>query len=511
MTERLANNFGTGSLTEALTGRCWSEREVNENVSGRINAFKVAGLSPGDRVIIGYGNRLEFFADLLAIWQLGACAIPMDARLTTFETENLIRIAEPKLFLHYGELEGPLADTFSKQSVCALDSSVIESRQGLDTATHSFTLDDDALILFTSGTTGDPKGVVHTHRSLRARWATLRQSLGIEAYERTLCLLPTHFGHGLICNCLFPWLAGQDLYILPPFDATVLMRLGTILDDYHITFMSSVPSVWRIALKTSKPPAKGSLRRIFCGSAPLSAHLWQQIRDWSKTEEVWNSYGITETGSWVAGTSIAGFEPEDGLIGLPWGAEIRISKSDSTENPLYQAADCAPGETGFVWLGTPALMRGYFRRDDLTSAAVHQGWFMTGDLGTVDESGRLFLRSRIREEINKGGAKIYPSDIDAVAERFPAVADMCCFPVEDEFYGQNIGLALVLESRDDPTIRELHGWLRRHLAEHQMPVSWYLLESIPRTSRGKINRDKVSEYCSSWEPLNLRKILQANA
>lgn len=510
MTECTPTNYGTGSLTEALTGRRWSKSDVNKNIKERMNSLAAAGVNPGDRVIIGYGNRLEFFADLLAIWQLGACAIPMDARLTTFEVENLIRISEPTVFLYYGDLDAQLAEKIAEQDLCALDSSARNSGTAFETPAHSFTLDDDALILFTSGTTGDPKGVVHTHRSLRARWATLRQSLGVEAYERTLCLLPTHFGHGLICNCLFPWLAGKDLFILPPFDATVLMRLGAILDDHNITFMSSVPSVWRIALKTSKPPSKGSLRRIFCGSAPLSAHLWQQIRNWSNTAEVWNSYGITETGSWVAGTSIADFEPEDGLIGIPWGAEILISKSGSTEVPLDRAEACVPGETGFVWLNTPALMRGYFRRDDLTAAAVHQGWFMTGDLGVLDEEGRLFLRSRVREEINKGGAKIYPSDIDAVAERFSAVDDMCCFPVEDEFYGQNIGLALVLDSPDDDTIRELHGWLRRHLAEHQMPVSWFLLESIPRTSRGKINRDKVSEYCSTKKPLDLREILTLN-
>ena len=471
--------------------------------------FAAAGLQPGERVVIGFGNRLEFFADLLAIWQLGGCAIPMDARLTAFEVDNLVRVAEPRLFLFYSELGPELAARLAKRDTRVLDSAAIETPCDSETRAVSFALDDDALILFTSGTTGDPKGVVHTHRSLRARWVTLRQSLGLEAYERTLCLLPTHFGHGLICNCLFPWLAGCDLYILPPFDATVLMRLGNILDEHEITFMSSVPSVWRMTLKTSKPPAGASLRRIFCGSAPLSAHLWQKIRDWSNIREVWNSYGITETGSWVAGTSIAEFEPEDGLIGVPWGAEIRISKSGSTDVPPDRSEACATGEIGFVWLNTPALMRGYFRRKDLTASAVSQGWFMTGDLGMIDEQGRLYLRSRVREEINKGGAKIYPADIDAVVERFTAVRDMCCFPVEDEFYGQNIGLALVLEEHDDATLCKLHDWLREHLAEHQMPVSWFLLDGIPRTSRGKINRDKVAEHCTAHKPLDLRTLLRA--
>ncbi|MDG2170286.1 MAG: class I adenylate-forming enzyme family protein [Opitutales bacterium] len=494
--------------TGALTKRHWSKEEISAQVERRMSHFYEAGLQPGERVVIGYGNKLEFFADLLAIWQLGACAIPMDARLTSFEVDNLARVAEPRLYLYYESLDTELKGKLTERKVTLIDSAAIEASSGPSASSISYSLDDKALILFTSGTTGDPKGVVHSHRSLRARWITLRQSLGLEAYERTLCLLPTHFGHGLICNCLFPWLAGCDLYILPPFDPTVLMKLGSILDEHEITFMSSVPSMWRMTLKTSKPPTKGSIRRISCGSAPLSAHLWQQILDWSNAPEVLNACGITETGSWVAGTSIGKFEPRDGLVGVPWGAEILITKTGTTEVPPQQLEACEVGETGFVWLNTPALMCGYYQRDDLTAAAANQGWFMTGDLGAIDENRHLYLRSRVREEINKGGAKIYPADIDAMAEQFPAVRDMCCFQVKDEFYGQNIGLALVMDDQEPETLRKLHSWLSDHLAEHQMPVQWFLLEEIPRTSRGKVNRDTVAEHCESCDPVDLRKLLR---
>ena len=191
-------------------------------------------------------------------------------------------------------------------------------------------LDNDALILFTSGTTGAPKGVVHTHRSLLARWAALQQRLGTRAFRHTLCALPTHFGHGLICNALYPWLTGQDLHVLPPFRSDVLIQLGAIVDSYDVTFLSSVPAMWRLILRASRPPRSGSLERVFCGSAPLCTQLWTDIQGWAGTRDVWNVYGMTETASWMTGSSGAEVDPEDGLVGDPWGGVVRVVDFDAT-------------------------------------------------------------------------------------------------------------------------------------------------------------------------------------
>jgi oxalate---CoA ligase len=370
-------------------------------------------------------------------------------------------------------------------------------------------LDDDALILFTSGSTGAPKGVVHTHRSLRARWMALREQLGTAAFARTLCMLPTHFGHGLICNCLFPWLSGQDLYITPPFRPDIIMRLGALLDEHRITFMSSVPSVWRMALKMSRRPQAGSLQRVHVGSAPLSAHVWEEIRSWTGTRQVCNAYGITETGSWVAGLADADVPAEDGLVGEGWGAVIKVLRTSETDVPLDASAECAVGETGYVWLNTPALMKGYFQRDDLTAKAVIDGWFFTGDIGVLDARGRLSLRGRERDEINKGGMKIYPADVDAVVERFDKASDVCTFAIEDAMYGQIVGMAVVLADAGDDTVRALHAWMQRHLAEPKMPSRWWAVAEIPRTSRGKINREAVRDACAAQPPLDMVRLLAA--
>ena len=490
-----------GAISEPLTARRWDRQEILRQISRRFAYYVSRGLSRGDRVFLHYGNRLEFFVDLLAIWKAGACAIPIDQRLTPFEVQTLARAARPRFSLWCTEPDPSIP-------VEPLDSRAAAAHAiELPAAPDPLFLEQDALILFTSGTTGQPKGVVHTHRSLLARWITLRHSLGIERFRRTFCLLPTHFGHGLICNCLYPWLSGCDLFIVPPFQTDVVTGLGRLLDEYDITFLSSVPSVWRLALKAARPPSKRTVERIFCGSAPLSAQIWEQIREWSGSPEVMNSYGITETGSWVAGTSVGPVPAEDGLIGVGWGSIVKILKTGSTAVAPAEADECASGQSGYVWLNTPALMKGYFQRDDLTAQVVRDGWFVTGDIGRIDARGYLYLCGREREEINKGGMKVYPGDIDAVVEQFESTVDVCTFPYEDAFYGQDIAMAVVLKSRDDRMLQALYQFMRQRLAAHKMPTRWFVVESIARTSRGKLNRSSVSESCAALEPVDLRRIL----
>jgi acyl-CoA synthetase (AMP-forming)/AMP-acid ligase II len=215
-----------GDLTELASGRSWCSAELSVRLRARCVAFRDQGMQAGDRVFVLYGNNLEFFVDLLALWYVGACVVPVDGRLTPFEVDNLARAVTPRFALIEGTVSSSTVAVLSDQGVTVLDTASLDfitrSRTLSGALPCAARLDDQALILFTSGTTGVPKGVVHTHRSLRARWLSLRQCLGVECYERTLCMLPTHFGHGLICNSLFPWLSGQQLFIAPAFSTEIL-------------------------------------------------------------------------------------------------------------------------------------------------------------------------------------------------------------------------------------------------------------------------------------------------
>jgi acyl-CoA synthetase (AMP-forming)/AMP-acid ligase II len=238
------------------------------------------------------------------------------------------------------------------------------------------------------------------------------------------------------------------------------------------------------------------------GSAPLSASLWESVRHWSGTNDVFNSYGITETGSWLAGTTGQGFTPVDGLVGEAWGGVIRILQSNQPGAPADPGVASRTGDPGHVWVNTPALMRGYLDRDDLTEKVVSDGWFLTGDIGVIDGRGWLYLRGREREEINKGGMKVYPADVDAVIERFPATTDVCAFAFPEPLLGEDVGVAVVLHKDDRSTLLALYDWTSQHLARHQVPQRWYVLGEIPRTSRGKVSRNAVAESCVAKTPVN---------
>lgn len=497
-----------GTLVEPLTGRVWAAGQTEARRRRVMAALAAAGVTRGDRVFLHHGNTLEFFADLLAVWSVGACAVPIDSRLTAFEIGTLAEAGSPRAAILGHAADASVGSALGAPGASVLHAAELDDERGAPLPPTRVHLDDEALVLFTSGTTGNPKGVVHTHRSLRARWTSLLGAIGTEAFARTLCLLPTHFGHGLICNCLYPWLSGNTLHILPPYRADLVAGLGTLIDEHRITFMSSVPPVWRLALKLAAPPKSRSLQRVFCGSAPLSGALWQSVQQWSGTTNVFNAYGITETGSWLAGTT-TNFEPEDGLIGVPWGGIIRVLRSNDTSTPPWTAEPCKPDEPGHVWVNTPALMKGYLGRDDLTDKVVSGGWFATGDIGMLDAKGRLYLRGREKEEINKGGAKLFPSDVDAVVERFDGVSDVCTFGYPDALYGENVGIAIVMKSGDDATLLGLHEWMARHLGQHQFPERWYLVDEIPRTSRGKVNRDVVAQACQETRPFDMKRLLRS--
>jgi acyl-CoA synthetase (AMP-forming)/AMP-acid ligase II len=215
-------------------------------------------------------------------------------------------------------------------------------------------------------------------------------------------------------------------------------------------------------------------------------------------------YGITETGSWVVGPDHSKPEvtPADGLIGVGWGAEVLITstsaETDGTHEPVPD------GEKGYIWLRTPTIMQSYFGKPKETDAVIKGTWFFTGDLGYKDTQGRLRLTGRVRNEIVKGGIKISPEELDLVAEDHPAILEACAFAIEDKVLGENIGICVAFDRRKRrPKISEIKEWFSKQLSAHKTPLSWYEVDSVPRTSRGKVSRAEVSQLCTALKPIDM--------
>ena len=464
----LFNNFlNIGRIATTEDGKYIESADLLNRIQTRKTQFEKV-MQAGDIVMICHGGSAEFVVDLLASWSLGAAAACVNPAATENEINNLVDFIEPTLLIRDSKNEPE----------------VLRQRDAVKLAT--FNLDSPALYLFTSGTTGTPKGVEHSFRSLLSRFTLNQTYIGKENFERTLCALPTHFGHGLIGNLLTPLLAGADVVLLSDKSPMGLSKLGQIIDDHKINFLSSVPSFWKMALRLSKPPQEGTLKRLHVGSAPLSLELWREIANWAGTDKVYNMYGITETANWIGGTSLQEGANADGLIGSVWGGSALVKDTES--------GVISKSGTGELLIQSPSLMNGYFKQPELTADVLREGWFHTGDIGHIDEEGSIRITGRQKSEINKAGMKILPEEIDLLLEKHDNIQEVCTFGLPDPISGERVAAAVVTDGSelDGPTLSK---WMAPLIRKDAIPEKWFFVPEIPKTDRGKLNRDNVRNVC----------------
>ena len=463
----------------------------NESIPGDIiksrssiiaNELKEQGVAAGDTVLIYHGGDAHFFSDLFGVWKSGACAVCLNPNLTESELINIINFMSPKLLLYKGDLQ-----ISNDLNILCLDTGKLKEK---DLSGNDFlretNIDNDALILFTSGTTGVPKGVVHTFRSLLSRIALNQSYIPRDVMKKTLCVLPTHFGHGLIGNCLTPLMAGCDLIIAPGNNLVVSSELNKIIDDYEISFMSSVPTLWKKVMDKVDQPVKNTLKRIHIGSAPLSSDLWENVKRWSNNKTIVNMYGITETANWIAAASSDKYTPRDGLVGDMWGGSAAILNE---ENEISAAGE------GELLIQSPSLLKEYFKLPEKTKEILINGWYRTGDIGCIDDNGTIYLTGREKYEINRAGIKVYPEDIDLLLERHGEIREACAFAIPDDIEGETIGVAISFINAPAQNLSDIQKWCFERLSREKVPVKWFVEEEIPKTDRGKLNRDLVAEHC----------------
>jgi acyl-CoA synthetase (AMP-forming)/AMP-acid ligase II len=413
-------------------------RELSARIDAREAALRQAGCREGSCALVLAGNEAEFFVNLFALWRIGAAVVPLSPQSAPAEVAR-VEAHSGCSFVCRGPV---IQNTFPVSSAPPV---------GI------------ALLLYTSGTTSAPKGVMISYAALAAKLAVLAEQLPSSILERTLCLVPVSFGHGLIGNSLPALLAGGELHLTEVKRHEHLVRLGNVIDELGITFFSSVPAMWATVLPLAEPSKAGTLRRVFCASAGLPVGEWNRVKAWlGGGVDLRNVYGLTEAASWVSALPEGALYDQDGLVGKGWGCEFRIS---------------ADGE---VLLKAPYLMSGYHGE----STALEDGFLRTGDLGVL-EQGSLHLLGRLKEQINRGGMKVSSAEVELALRAHASVDDAAVFSLPDGIAGELVAAAVVTSR--PLTARELREHCRAHLSEFKIPQRIFFVAAIPRNERGKID------------------------
>jgi len=464
-------------------------RDLERRASAFARLLLEQGCQPGDRLVLANCNTPSFFAALFGALHAGLIAVPIDAGLGSPELTNVIAHARPRAVV----VDRRSAAAFAELDVpqCALDPEAGVPWHDLDHLDEASTdlIDpiqrpDGAIILYTSGTTGSPKGVLHGHAGILSKLAAIQSWFGLDDGTTALCLLPTHFGHGLIACCLSTFHYGGTLVLCQPFDVELLQRLFTLVERYEINVFSTVPAIIRLLLRfsgASDRPAPPSLRFVTCASAPLHA---QEVDAFEARFQVplLNCYGITEGATWAA-MSPPDRERDRHSVGIAHGCRIRAVDRDRVELP--------PGAIGSLEIAGPSLMLGYYLDPEATGRTIVDGWLATGDLGHVDAQGRVFLAGRSKELIIRAGANVYPAEVEAVVMSHPGVAEAHAVGLDHAILGERVAACVIRQAGSSVSREELITHCRERLAHYKCPEEIKFVDAIPKTSRGKVSRASV--------------------
>ena len=477
---RAALTPGKVALENVATGRTQTYKELDAR-AGQVAALLAArGIGEGDRVAALSRNRIEFFELLFGCAKLGAILVPLNWRMPPAELAGSVGDAEPALLFH-GAAE---AAATAKLGVPTIDFD--GDYEALLATAPTCSLRDrwpaGAIwyLLYTSGTTGRPKGVIYTYRMALANHINIGGAIGLTGADTTASFLPIFHTAGINLHALPTLIAGGRVIVMDGFDADALV---TLLEARRLDTVFAVPTVYQSLLdhpRFALAPL-GAVRHWGCGGAPLPDALALRYRELGV--RVCNGMGMTETGPTAFLVDAADAWDRLGSVGKPQLlCSARIVGPDGRE-----AAD---GEVGDLHFAGPGVTPGYWRNDEATRAAfADDGWLISGDLARRDADGFFWIAGRRKEMFISGGENVYPAEVENVLAAHPAVVDAAVLAEADPKWGE-VGRAFVqlAPASGRPDDAELAAFCRARLAAYKVPRRFHFVAEFPRTSAGKIQK-----------------------
>ena len=462
---------------------------LNQRVHGLAANLHQAGVRQGDRVGVLLPNGAAIPLSYFATQKIGAVTVILDARLKGKELQGVLKDAAVKLLIVHQQLRAEADEAFTESGgvlVWVVNGEGDESFEkkcsgsGEPASCPQFHADDDALILYTSGTTGEPKGVVLSYRNL-AQYPRVMGELGItDAATVRGCILPmSHIVGPVVCNEV-----ADKGFTLVIFDQLNPVTLLEGIQTHRITVFESVPIVFQLLLGV-RDLASYDTRSVKIAAMMGTSIPLPLLRAFQATQphiKVIQGYGLTETSPLITLVEPGQAESKMGSIGraVP-GVEVKIVDETGKEVPI--------GEAGEIVTRGPHVMKGYFRKAEATAARIRDGWLYTGDVGKVDADGYYYHLGRRDDMIITGGLNVYPAEVENLIYSYPGVQETVVFAIPDPKRGHVIGAALVPRPGQNIVEKELLTFLRGNLANFKVPQEIVIRESLPRTSSGKIIRE----------------------
>ena len=466
------------AFRDAASGTDWSFAQVNAAADGIAAGLLASGLAEGDRLGILCHNRVEFFLTLFACQKTGIILCPLNWRQPAAELLDTLGPIRPAALLHDRTFE-PTAHQIGEAGgarVFGIEDEVAGwIRAGGPALCDPVPASRPWYLLFTSGTTGQPKAVVQTARMAWANAVNIGQAIGLTPDDRSVNYLPLFHTAGINLYTLPVFLNGGASVILPKFEAE---RVFDLFRAGLVTQFFGVPAVYQaFSLMPDVETIDWSALRCGCGGAPLPEPLIHFFV--ARGVHVLNGFGMTETGPTAFLMDRGGAEEKIGSVGR---AQVL------TEVRLEGVAQGQPGQ-GEIQFRGPAITPGYYDNAQATEQAfTADGWLKSGDVGRRDEDGYYFIIDRIKDMFISGGENVYPAEVERVLHGHPAVLEAAVIGVPDAKWGEAGAAFVMLRPGETLDPEALRPWCRERLAAYKVPRDIRVMADFPRTAAGKVRK-----------------------
>lgn len=489
---------------DALCAKCdntkVSYQEINNCVDKFAETLAHKGVQKGDRVALLLHNSVEYIIAFFAIQKLGAVTTLINTYLTTHEIVYILKDCEAKMVISSDEFNDKLqhiSDDISNLDIVKLNQDIFQHKNK-PTKTKNVNIDKHelAVIIYTSGTSGNPRGVMLSHNNLMSDIRSAIKTFTMTPEDRFLCLLPMFHAYTINVCVLLPLVVGAKIFIIPKITQFDKVIKALMFD--RITLFVAVPTIYNILAEKNIPATAMkllALRICVSGGAALPQSVFDKFTNKYKLKLI-EGYGLSEAAPYVA------FNPCDGPKKIN---SVGVQMPDITIKIVDdQGNEVAPYERGEIIVQGENIMMGYYNRPEDTANTIKDGWLYTGDIAYKDDDGYIFIVDRKKDIIIINGMNVYPREIEEMLYKHPDVLDAAVIGLPDDFHGELPHAYIVCKDGAKCDEKKIRAYLKENMASFKIPKEIVFMNDLPRTATDKVMKrllkDQILKELKELQP-----------